>query len=413
MRRRCHTARRAHPGQTLVIFALAQLVLFSALGLAIDGGFLYLQRRAMQNAADAAALAGAQAIGQNLTDTAVTQIVFAAAARNGVTDPSKVTCNFLTNTYSSNPSGSIAPCTSTGTLMSGLLTAFSGVEVRVSERHQTFVLRTVGIPESGTAAIAAAQIQAAAGIQVGPFVVCAINTKVYSAPANFNGGIFESHSTFTDSGKPWYTRIDGYDNCSGYTCGRTDQSGGAPVINQAAYGYLDGALTPPKDNNGNNAIGPAFLIHDSNGITVCNDNSSSFKGINTNTPIVTPPVDGYWPEMSNNSSPVSPNPGAFAPNITTGNITAVQATVEGINGCKAGAALDNCIMILPIVDNSGPGGTGSNAQMAWRILGAFYIKEIANGSHTGSWIKNYPIVGDSAATWKPGSQAITSIKLIR
>src|SRR3712207_6965103 len=42
--------------QTLVLFALAQFVLLSALGLAIDGGYLYMKRRAMQNAADAAAL---------------------------------------------------------------------------------------------------------------------------------------------------------------------------------------------------------------------------------------------------------------------------------------------------------------------------------------------------------------------
>ncbi len=393
---------RAHRGQALVIFALAQLVLLSALGLAIDGGFLYVQRRAMQNAADTAALAGAQAIGQNLTDTQVRAAVVDAAARNGVTDATKVTCRFFTNSY---PSGTIQDCSQTGVAMSGLLTAFTGVEVRVAEQHATFVLRAVGTPQAGTAATAAAQVQTAGKITVGPFVVCAIDTAVYSAPANYKGdGIFVKNGIFPDSGKPSYTRTDGYDNCGGYSCGRAavDSVTGGPQINTNAYAYLDASLTPIKDNQGKNAVGPVFLIHDSNGITDCNDNSSSFKGINTNTTVVAAPNGhGYWAED------------AFKPVITTGNVTAVQATVEGVNGCVAGAALDNCIMILPIVDNSGPGGTGSNAAMAWRMLGAFYIKEISNGSHTGALIKNYTIVGDGTAIWVPGAQVPTTITLIK
>lgn len=43
----------------LVLFALTLTVLFGALALAVDGGIMYMQRRVMQNAADAAALAGA------------------------------------------------------------------------------------------------------------------------------------------------------------------------------------------------------------------------------------------------------------------------------------------------------------------------------------------------------------------
>ena len=403
MRRRAHlVANRAHRGQTLVLFALAQLVLLAALGLAIDGGYLFVQRRAMQNAADAATMAGAQAIAQNLTDTEVTAAAVNAAARNGVTDAVQVTCRFFTNSY---PAGTIQACSSTGTAMSALATAFTGVEVRVAEQHATFVLRAVGTPEAGTAATAAAQVQTAGKITVGPFVVCAIDTAVYSAPASYKGGgIFVKNGIFPDSGKPSYIRNDGYDNCGGYSCAKTavNSSTGGPQINPNAYAYLDASLTPIKNNQGNNAVGPVFLIHAPNGISVCNDNSSSFKGINTNTTVVAAPNgQGYWAEN------------AFAPIITTGNITSVQATVEGINGCVAGAALDNCIMILPIVDNSGPGGTGSNAALAWRMLGAFYIKELSNGQHSGALIKNYTIVGDGSAIFVPGAQVPTTITLIK
>ena len=49
-------------GQTLVIVALALFALIALVALAIDGGNLMAERRQMQNAADAAALAGARAI---------------------------------------------------------------------------------------------------------------------------------------------------------------------------------------------------------------------------------------------------------------------------------------------------------------------------------------------------------------
>ena len=55
-------ARRASPGQVLVIFALGLTVLFGAAGLAFDIGRFYSERRFLQNAADAAALAAANSM---------------------------------------------------------------------------------------------------------------------------------------------------------------------------------------------------------------------------------------------------------------------------------------------------------------------------------------------------------------
>ena len=45
-------------GQALIIVAIAMVVLIAIVGLAIDGGSIYLQRRAAQNAVDGASLAG-------------------------------------------------------------------------------------------------------------------------------------------------------------------------------------------------------------------------------------------------------------------------------------------------------------------------------------------------------------------
>jgi hypothetical protein len=54
---------RSKRGQVLVIFGLASVALFGVTALAIDGGRILLTQRALQNAADAAALSGAADIG--------------------------------------------------------------------------------------------------------------------------------------------------------------------------------------------------------------------------------------------------------------------------------------------------------------------------------------------------------------
>jgi hypothetical protein len=60
---------RARPGQTIVIVALSALVLIGLVALAVDGGNALVQRRNMQNAADAAAQAAAQLLQTNMTTT--------------------------------------------------------------------------------------------------------------------------------------------------------------------------------------------------------------------------------------------------------------------------------------------------------------------------------------------------------
>lgn len=78
--------RREREGQVLVMVALALLVLFSIVGLAVDGGHLYRERRYMQNAADSGALAGAYELCYGEMGTADAAIAAAkdyAIAKNG------------------------------------------------------------------------------------------------------------------------------------------------------------------------------------------------------------------------------------------------------------------------------------------------------------------------------------------
>src|SRR5207253_7757581 len=51
---------RKQSGQAVVLVAVAVLVLAAILALALDGGAIYLDKRQLQNAADSAALAGAE-----------------------------------------------------------------------------------------------------------------------------------------------------------------------------------------------------------------------------------------------------------------------------------------------------------------------------------------------------------------
>ncbi|MHB1295730.1 MAG: pilus assembly protein TadG-related protein [Anaerolineae bacterium] len=74
-------------GQILVIVAIGMVVLLGFLALAVDVGMNYQSRRNMQNAADAGALAGAQALcrGESVSDAIAA--AEAARARNGGSGP--------------------------------------------------------------------------------------------------------------------------------------------------------------------------------------------------------------------------------------------------------------------------------------------------------------------------------------
>ncbi len=76
-------SQRRESGQTLVLIALVMTVLMLMVGLAIDVGMAYNVRRDMQNAADLAALAGAQRWCDNQGDQAYATAYEIAVVRNG------------------------------------------------------------------------------------------------------------------------------------------------------------------------------------------------------------------------------------------------------------------------------------------------------------------------------------------
>ncbi|MDQ6858444.1 MAG: pilus assembly protein TadG-related protein, partial [Chloroflexota bacterium] len=73
-------------GQTLVLVAIVFMALLFVVGLAIDSGQLFVAKRTQQEAADAAAFAGAVVLYQGGTVLQATAAAIADASRNGYVD---------------------------------------------------------------------------------------------------------------------------------------------------------------------------------------------------------------------------------------------------------------------------------------------------------------------------------------
>lgn len=137
-------ARARQAGQSLVLVALLLPVLLIVIALAIDGGYAFAQRRQMQNAADAGAVAGARAyaLGNNVS-TEVERFTTANGATSYTWQQlSEVRTDVLTN----------------------LDVTFTNIQVTASVTFPTFFARIVGLDEMTAVATARARVQPVDGI---------------------------------------------------------------------------------------------------------------------------------------------------------------------------------------------------------------------------------------------------------
>lgn len=363
---------RAYRGQTLVFFAVVSTVLLGILGLVLDAGYDYSRRRAMQNAADAAALAGASAVAKSNQPSppSVIGAVDATAQRNGVTDLSaNRTCTFI------NDSGTVVgpnggDCTAA--VPSGY--GITGVQVTVKEQHDTFMIKVLGINTAGTGATAAARVNIVTALpgNLTPFMVCGINTDL-TIPLT-NGATTLPILLFDSSNKPY--------------------------INDLAYGLelTNGGLpVKPLPIDASHPDNPTFLIHGPQ-IDRCNAKSNNWKGqIEPDSPMID----------------IDPNAGTNV-SAEEGTRTGPTADIAAVGGCKANQS-NNCIMILPIADQSGPGGSGSKVVLKARVWGMFYVTDgPGSNEHKGQLVKaNLNIASNGTVGWTPSYRGPISIRLIR
>jgi Flp pilus assembly protein TadG len=144
----------------LVLVALALIALLVVAGLALDGGVVFLERRRMQNAADAAALAGAQQLAEIMCDSegaeAADALVYAAvvtyAERNGVR-----TASDLAATYVKFDGDAIVEFTPPVLVGSGAVPdGASGVAVTPTITRSTALVSLAGIDKTSASAYAMA-----------------------------------------------------------------------------------------------------------------------------------------------------------------------------------------------------------------------------------------------------------------
>jgi hypothetical protein len=133
----------------MMIFVLMLTALIGFLGLVMDGGQAFHSRRKMQNAADAAALAGAYVLLQNrfaanypaAFKTAAIKEAQRAAEANGAPDPDGVPGDGINSALTITPTDVYGNPTSSG--WSDPLVR--GMKVAVAARYDTLFIRVVGI----------------------------------------------------------------------------------------------------------------------------------------------------------------------------------------------------------------------------------------------------------------------------
>ncbi len=124
-------------GQGFVLLTLFLVTLIALVGLGVDGGILYLNHRAMQNAADAGAFAGARLLAKSVTDTPTIRAeIEKYAGKNYVTNPASN--GTITSAAGTKPAGA------------------TGVEVIATRQTQTLFLPIIGYGSLRASAIAAA-----------------------------------------------------------------------------------------------------------------------------------------------------------------------------------------------------------------------------------------------------------------
>ncbi len=145
----------ANRGQVLVVFALGLIALLAAAGIAIDMGRFYSERRFLQNAADAAALAAANALIRGDTDDAAVIAAQNTLTRNFLADPNGVVPSLppATPVYESGHSGD-ASYLSNGIIISG-----GTVRVALSNTIDYSFGRVVGLGNQPIGARAMTRLQ--------------------------------------------------------------------------------------------------------------------------------------------------------------------------------------------------------------------------------------------------------------
>jgi Flp pilus assembly protein TadG len=154
-----HNGRR-QSGQVIVLFAIALIAMLAMVGVAVDGGTLYVQRRTAQNSADAGALAGTRALQQSLVaaNTTIGSEIckYVLANSFGVTPTPSA---YFVNTSGTSLGTVSLPTNCSGASVNVIPSGSSGIHVAVTiGPYNTYLAGLVGVRQLEAQASATAQV---------------------------------------------------------------------------------------------------------------------------------------------------------------------------------------------------------------------------------------------------------------
>lgn len=361
-------------GATMVMVALSIVPLMAAAGLVVDGGRAYAERRQMQNAADASAMAGtrqldkvreALLVGLSADESTIYDAALAAAIDNGADGGTEFECTIVDENgdpVTGNAATSACPQSDTTGLPGGNEAA-AGVAVVTHDTEETFLIRVVGSKSFRARADATAQVQGLRKVTAGatPFMICGAARG----------------ATADSPGAPDLVIPDG------------DQW----VINPAAI--YDDAGTPP--NGFGLSGGPWYLVHGPNNTDVpgCGSGSQGFKGwVDQGGSFSIP---GWWESQPGNRAGPA------------------RSVLLDPDSCANGD-LDDCVLVVPIcVDGR---GNGSNTDLYCVRFGAFTVADTGSGNsgnrhHIALLGDAIELLGEGAGGGPPVLNELRIIKLTR
>jgi len=146
--------RERSQGQLVVVFALSLVAIILAVGLVIDGGNAWSQRRIAQNAADFAAVAGTKIVsadaGTPQTNASVRTAVESALSANGL---GAVLGSNYTASYMDTSGNLVAGYRTAGMIPDGVI----GVQVAPTKTFKTYFLGVAGVTSFNASATATAK----------------------------------------------------------------------------------------------------------------------------------------------------------------------------------------------------------------------------------------------------------------
>jgi Flp pilus assembly protein TadG len=384
------------PGQIMVMFALALVGILAMVALVIDGGYLYVQRRTAQSAADAAALAGTAELSRATSqfNSTVGSAVCTYAQANAFGINPTVTHAYFVDT-GGNQTGSEIPlpsvCGGSGGSANipwnvGSASA-NGVHVDVNIPFKTVLAGMLGVVNITAAASATANVGVATAgdVRNAPFIVC--------------GGGAGSTERITDITPPVFTTTP---QVLGATPAAlpTTQTSGPPVTGEILLATpAAGQPTMPVFYPDPAKDGHVYYIKGQHLGTAGGDCAvSGFKGGANPTQT---PTDNWVNLGSGTPVAMVDLQGNKVPQIN-GNASAPGACAAGTDPSVWSPGDPGCVMWLPIANG------GNKPLLNVQAWGAFYVwcGNISGGKcqeYAGQFLASYKSSGPSVNAWQAGT----------